>query len=146
MKTIRNTSGRHMGGEVGFKKPLARQIREGVDIEMSESTLMNSKSEWNHSRIPRIVIEDGDKQSEDIESGLGKKYEGEKRVWKRTRNPKRRVIDEMGFNKGSESHAPSREKRQKIDTNLEGTHLERFVLRRKGKEEELHRKDVRERK
>ena len=30
-----------------FRKPLARQIREGVEIEMSEQILMNSKSEWN---------------------------------------------------------------------------------------------------
>ena len=73
-------------------------------------------------------------KQKDLESGLGKKYEGEKREWKRTRNPKRRVIDEMGIDRGSESHAPSREKRHKVDTNLEGTHLERVVLKRKGKE------------
>ena len=66
--------------EMGFKKPLVRQIREGVEIEMSKNELMNSKSEWNHSRIPRIVIQTGEKQSEDLESGLGKKYEGKRRV------------------------------------------------------------------
>ena len=32
--------------EESFKKPLARQIREGVEIEMSKNILMNSKSEW----------------------------------------------------------------------------------------------------
>ena len=42
--------------EKGFKKPLARQIREGVEIELSKATLLNSKSEWNSARIPRIVI------------------------------------------------------------------------------------------
>ena len=82
--------------EVGFKKPLARQIREGVEIEMSKSILMNSKSEWNHSRIPRIVTEAQENQTEDLESGLGKKGEGDKREMRRVaregtqvRNPKR---------------------------------------------------------
>ena len=70
---------------------------------------MNSKSEWYHSRIPRIVIEAGEKQSEDLESGLGNKCEGEKREWKRivregaqTRNFKRRVVDEKGSDRGGE--------------------------------------------
>ena len=54
--------------EKGFKKALARQISEGVAIEMSEGILLNSKSEWNNSRIVRIIIEEGDKQKEDIES------------------------------------------------------------------------------
>ena len=59
--------------EKGFKKPLARQIREGVEIEMSNEILMNGKSEWNSARIPRIVIEEGERQTEDIESALSKK-------------------------------------------------------------------------
>ena len=58
--------------EKGLKKPLARQIREGVEIELSEATLLNSKSEWNSGRIPRIIIEEGEKQVEDPESGLGR--------------------------------------------------------------------------
>ena len=69
--------------EKGFKKPLARQIREGVEIEMSRDTLMNGKSEWNSSRIPRIVIEEGERQVEDLESALGKKGEQEKRERRR---------------------------------------------------------------
>ena len=59
--------------ERGFKKPLARQISEGVEIEMSGGILLNSKAEWNNSRIPRIIIEEGETQVEDRESGLGKK-------------------------------------------------------------------------
>ena len=69
--------------EGGFKKPLARQIRESVEIESSKGEVMNSKSEWNNSRIHRIVIEAGEKQIEDQESGLGKKGEWEKRVLRR---------------------------------------------------------------
>ena len=61
--------------EKGYKKPLARQISEGVQIEMCEGVLMNSKAEWHNSRIPRIIIEEGDEQVEDLESGLGKKSE-----------------------------------------------------------------------
>ena len=48
-----------MSMEKGFEKPLARQIREGVEIEMSEMVLMNSKSELNSAQIPRIIIEEG---------------------------------------------------------------------------------------
>ena len=90
--------------EAGFKKPLARQIREGVEIESSRGELMNSKSEWNNSRIPRIVIETGEKLTEDEESGLGKKSEKEKTVRLReergyqvkNRNPKRKEIETGG--------------------------------------------------
>ena len=64
--------------EKSFKKPLARQVREGVEIEMSKATLLNSKSECNNSKIPRIVIEEGEKLTEDRESGLGNQAEVEK--------------------------------------------------------------------
>ena len=41
---------------------------------MSKATIiMNSKSEWNNSRIPRIIIESGEVQTADQESGLGSK-------------------------------------------------------------------------
>ena len=69
-----------MRREGTFKKPLARQIREGVEIELSRGILMNSKSEWNNPKIPRIVIESGEEQIEDQESGLGKKGESVPRI------------------------------------------------------------------
>ena len=91
--------------EGGYKKPLARQIREGVEIEMSGAVLMNSKSEWNGSKIPRIVIEAGEEQIEDRDSGLGNKGEQEKRerrlganyekIKDRVRNRKRRGGEEV---------------------------------------------------
>ena len=91
-----------MAVEKSFKKPLARQIREGVAIEMSKSTLMNSKSEWNNSRIPRIIIEEGEKQVEDTESGLGNQKERDISTRKRNtntregvRNDKRKVEREQ---------------------------------------------------
>ena len=44
--------------EKTFKKPLERQIREGVELEMCTADIvMNSKAEWNGSRIPQIIIE-----------------------------------------------------------------------------------------
>ena len=57
--------------EKSFRKPLSRQIREGVELEMSKASIvMNSKAEWNHSKIPRIVIETGEKITGDKESGM----------------------------------------------------------------------------
>ena len=62
--------------EGSFKKPLSRQIREGVELEMSGAAMiLNSKSEWNHSKIPRIVVETGDELKNDKESGLGSNKE-----------------------------------------------------------------------
>ena len=56
-----------------FRKPLARQIREGVELEMSTANcIMNSKSEWNHSPIPRIIIETGEEQTGYEDSGMGR--------------------------------------------------------------------------
>ena len=39
---------------------------------------MNSKAEWNNSRIPRIIIETGEKLTEDQESGIGRTSTKEK--------------------------------------------------------------------
>ena len=77
-----------------FKKPLARQIREGVEIEMSQATLLNSKSEWNNSRIPRIIVEEGEQQVEDRESGLGNQVEKEKQNRKIEKQKERSVRGE----------------------------------------------------
>ena len=56
---------------MSFRKPLQRQIREGVELEMSDAKhILNSKAEWNHSRIPRIVIETGEELAGDKENGL----------------------------------------------------------------------------
>ena len=45
-----------------YRMPMGRQIGEGVMIEMSVAeVIMNSKGEWNGSRIPRLVVEVGEK-------------------------------------------------------------------------------------
>ena len=55
------------------KTPMTRQVHESVEIEYSSAKIvMNSKGEWNGSRIPRIRIEVGDQlQEEDEESESG---------------------------------------------------------------------------
>ena len=78
--------------ERGYKKPLARQIREGVEIDTSSSTLMNTKAEWNNARIPRIIIEEGETQKEDVTSGLGRQNEKEKKA-KAERFRERRKVE-----------------------------------------------------
>ena len=61
----------------GHRNPLERQIHEGVQLEIHKADLlMNSKSEWNGSKIPRIVIETGDDLEEDELSGMSGKGSG----------------------------------------------------------------------
>ena len=43
-----------------FVKPLQRQISEAVAINRSGADIiLNSKSEWNSQRIPRVITEAG---------------------------------------------------------------------------------------
>ena len=53
--------------------------------------VMNSKAEWNHSRIPRIVIETGEDVKGDKENGLeradNKEKQREREKGKSKRNP-----------------------------------------------------------
>ena len=54
---------------------LQRQIFEAVRIGVrarSGCEVMNSKAEWNGSRLPRIIIEQGEDLTEDIEVGLNR--------------------------------------------------------------------------
>ena len=58
------------------RSPLSRQIHEGVAIETNKADIvMNSKSEWNQARLPRIIIESGEEVIEDKESGLNRNRE-----------------------------------------------------------------------
>ena len=39
------------------RSPLSRQIHEGVEIETNSAEIvMNSKAEWNQSRLPKIIL------------------------------------------------------------------------------------------
>ena len=40
------------------RSPLNRQIHEGIELETNGADIiLNSKAEWNHCRIPRVIIE-----------------------------------------------------------------------------------------
>ena len=59
------------------KSPLKRQVQEGVQLQVhTADIIMNSKSEWNHDRLPRIVIETGEEQQEDQENGMSEVRRG----------------------------------------------------------------------
>ena len=48
-----------------YKKAIERQIAEAVNIEMTEADIiMNSRSEWNGSRLPRVIIGVGNKNND----------------------------------------------------------------------------------
>ena len=68
---------------------------------------MNSKAEWNHGKLPRIFIETGEKQEEDIENGMCDKRRGTSEVGKRRKElgletdltEKRKSCEEQGVMK-----------------------------------------------
>ena len=131
--------------EKGFRKALARQIREGVEIEMCEGTLLNSKSEWNNSRIPRIIIEEGERQVEDVESGLGNQKEKQQRRKEKItekmegqRNNKRGVDSRK---EGEQDERANVAKRKKIETE-KGEKVE--TQKRKSKETEKRQNIIRQ--
>ena len=52
------------------QSPMSRQIHEGVELETCKAqVVMNSKSEWNGSKIPRIMIEVGEDIEQDDTNG-----------------------------------------------------------------------------
>ena len=70
---------KHGGTKVNFnmkvlrshRTPLSRQVHESVEIDSSKADIvMNSKGEWNGSRLPRIIIEVGEELQEDEEDTM----------------------------------------------------------------------------
>ena len=109
----------------GHKSPLTRQIQEGVEIECSTDDLvLNSKGEWNGSRLPRLRIEVGEKLENDDEDVVFSKDMGkikEMRSWKIENVRKRRG---GGAEKDKMSMEPSRKRRRLrtvIDTDQTAT-------------------------
>ena len=41
----------------GFKDPMSRQLSEAVRIELRGGSILNSKSEYNRCRVPRLRID-----------------------------------------------------------------------------------------
>ena len=85
----------------GHKTPLTRQIQESVEIESSSANIvMNSKCEYNGSRIPRIVIEVGDRLETESWPGqdgknVNRKVNKDTGSWQ-INNLKKRKRDENG--------------------------------------------------
>ena len=53
------------------RSPLNRQVHEGVELYTNGADIiLNSKSEWNHSKLPRVIIETGDEIEEDEADGM----------------------------------------------------------------------------
>ena len=128
----------HQGAEVNFsmkvgnshRTPLTRQIQESVKIENSKAAiLLNSKSEYHGSRIPRVVIEVGNKIEDENEKESAKsiwssrsKREG---IWNIDNKKKRKVM-------GNEAH----QKRSHGQQEVPGQSVERSGKRRKFNNEE----------
>ena len=92
---------------------------------MSGATLLNSKSEWNNARIPRIIVEEGERQVEDIESGLANKNEKvkhrrqvERKLDERERKEKRKP--EIEKNNEPEIDGEQAKKKRKTERGKEG--------------------------
>ena len=75
---------------------MARQIEESIEILKSEAdVIMNSKGEWNGSKLPRIMIERGDRIEEEEGDPSSRMWkEDEKNHWRVTGSPKRKVEEQ----------------------------------------------------
>ena len=129
--------------ERSFKKPLERQVREGVELEMCTADIvMNSKAEWNGSRIPRIIIEEREKQTGDKNSGMSRTTgENRKRSLKVREAKKGRM--ETGGEKGEKRLR--KETESEVDQNR-GDHSikqgERAEMRIKWRQNESRKKQA----
>merc|ERR1712240_192915 len=73
---------------IEFKKSaLERQIKEAVLIqqEAKNHTILNSKSEWNQSAIPRLTTRTGDMELWEMERELKKEKEKEEQYERKIR-------------------------------------------------------------
>ena len=95
----------------GHRSPLNRQIHEGVELDTNSADIvMNSKGEWGHCKIPRVVIEVGDAVEEDGENGMCRSTELGGRERKRGGL---KVKKQEKRSQGREADGSSREKDRK---------------------------------
>ena len=112
--------------------------------------MLNSKSECNNARIPRIVIEEGEKQVEDRESGLGKQVEKEKTKRDKERN-KMTEVRKRNEKRGVETEEIDRSRDRTKRLRRESTDVETNTTsekcdKKKSRETETHQKEVRKNK
>ena len=124
----------HGGEEVKFamkvlrshKTPLTRQIHESVEIDNSQAKIiMNSKGEWNGSRIPRVVIEVGEEIQEDEDDPLT-----------RTRRVKKTIKNPSSMKEGK-WNIESRRKRKERDEEINPKPKRRREVQQEGEETEV---------
>ena len=110
------------------RSPLNRQVHEGVELDTNGAdVILNSKSEWNHCRIPRIVIEVGDEVEEDESCGmvrsteLGGKERGRIRMRIKPQEKRGRDEKEMrGDSKKIKVSTGQQEVRKEKEINVDG--------------------------
>ena len=96
------------------RSPMSRQIHEGVELEACKAQIvMNSKSEWNHSKIPRIVIEVGEDMEQDNTNGMSRTV-GEIEKVKRGKGWKTSAEKRRGSDVGREDVRETMSKRLKL--------------------------------
>ena len=114
------------------RTPLSRQVHEGVEIELNGAEIiLNSKAEWNQSRLPRIVIETGDRLIEDEESGLGgREIEGRKKKLEMVK----KKVEKRGISNEEKTESWEQYKRRKIaECEETGKRMESRTKSRKGR-------------
>ena len=140
----------HGGNKVTFsmkvlrshKAALSRQVHESVEIECSKAKyVLNSKGEWNGSRIPRIRIEVGEELEEDEDDTLAGtsnkvtkgKWPGGNKSWSINNQKKRRSENE--------SEEPARKRRRAEKSSEEQIQVRKDDQETGGKKRREVRKD-----
>ena len=101
-----------------YKKAIERQIAEAVNIEMTEADIiMNSRSEWNGSRLPRVIIGVGNKNNDSDYKG---RREGHKMIENQdgTRKRRKETVKNTGWTNRNEEEKREIKKRR-INNNEE---------------------------
>ena len=92
--------------------------------------IMNSKSEWNNARIPRVIIEDGDRQKEDDANGINRGKEKP-----RARQEKNRGLFVSATKRNNSESRDTANKKRKVE-----------ILKRESRDNKTHRENRRENK
>ena len=72
---------------------MSRQIEEGIEIlKSSAGIIMNAKGEWNGSKLPRLLVERGDKVEEDDDDPSSRMWqEDDRNCWQIKESSKRKA-------------------------------------------------------
>ena len=110
-----------------------------MEIEGNKADIiMNSKSEWNQSRLPRIIIETGEDMREDEASGINKSGENraERRGLKMSRSKNQKRNHEVG-EEGETWEGYKRRKMEECQSSVQ--RIEETLKERKRAREMIHK-------